>query len=156
MDMKSMEKQIYDGDPNLIPKKDVSLIKIKLGKSHRKESDWAIIKEILTKHNVIVVEPKEPDPGIKVIKHVICRNRFLYIFTNVEDCMRFVYMINIEDNKVGREFFVGSMPFESCVDIAKSKGLPMYIDNTYGENDRCMLYMPEDGSIKAVVTQKVY
>lgn len=31
---------------NLISKEEVSLLKIKLGKSHRKESDWEVVKEI--------------------------------------------------------------------------------------------------------------
>ncbi|MDE7476844.1 MAG: hypothetical protein K2M91_02670 [Lachnospiraceae bacterium] len=31
---------------NLVSKEEVSLLKIKLGKGHRKESDWEVIKEI--------------------------------------------------------------------------------------------------------------
>ena len=38
---------------NLISPGELSIIKIKLGKSHRKESDWTVIKNILYARNVI-------------------------------------------------------------------------------------------------------
>ena len=64
---------------NLIPIKDVDLIKIKLGKSHRKESDWEIIKDILSSHNVIVAEPEEKDSRVKIVEHIICEeDRYLF------------------------------------------------------------------------------
>ena len=47
---KDFEEYIADKTRlNLASKEEVSLIKIKLGKSHRKESDWEVIKGIFQK-----------------------------------------------------------------------------------------------------------
>lgn len=80
---------------NLIPIKDVDLIKIKLGKSHRKESDWEIIKDILSSHNVIVAEPEEKDSRVKIVEHIICEeDRYLFVFTNFKDCGEYIKGLN--------------------------------------------------------------
>ena len=42
-----MEQEFEEGKLKLISEKDVSLIKLKLGKSHRSEADWTVIKDIL-------------------------------------------------------------------------------------------------------------
>ena len=68
---------------NLISKEDVALIKIKLGKSHRKESDWVVIKDILSSHNVIVAEPVKPDRRVSVKEHILCDFKY---FTSVKIC----------------------------------------------------------------------
>ena len=70
----------------MIPKDKVSLINIKLGKSHRKESDWTVIKDILSAHNLIVCEPGVPDRHLKVVEHILVEDRILVAFTNLEDC----------------------------------------------------------------------
>ena len=45
---KAFDEYISDKpEINIISKEDLSLLKIKLGKSHRKESDWAAIKDML-------------------------------------------------------------------------------------------------------------
>ena len=105
---------IYDQAQDLISKKDVSRIKIKLGKSHRKETDWEIIKEILSSSNVIVIEPRKPDLDIKVLDHIAYRKHYFYIFTNLQDAMQFVRKVNVEDNKIGRDFFFGT-PLKSVL-----------------------------------------
>ena len=41
-------------DTNLISEKDLSLLKIKLGKSRRNQKDWDWISELLVSHDVVV------------------------------------------------------------------------------------------------------
>ena len=73
-------------DHNLIPSEKLSLLKIKVGKNHRKESDWDVIKDILSSYRIITIEPATKVIGFRVIEHVLCRGNTLFVFTNVEDC----------------------------------------------------------------------
>lgn len=139
---------------NLIPQKDVDLIKIKLGKSHRKESDWGVIKDILSSHNVIVAEPAKPDRRVPVKEHIMCEDGHLVVFTNIEDCNEHIIHLNRKDGVPDRLFRLGSMPFEEAVDIAEEYGMDLYIDLHAKTNTVCMCYVAGEEKIKAVMMAK--
>ena len=63
----------------IISSHDLDLIRIKLGKTHRKESDWVVIKAVLQKHNLFVAEPMKPDPRYPVIGHILSDGRRLHV-----------------------------------------------------------------------------
>ena len=52
---------------NLASKEEIALLKIKLGKSHRKESDWDVIKEIFWKRNMLTFTPTKRVRGVTSI-----------------------------------------------------------------------------------------
>lgn len=139
---------------NLISKEEVALIKIKLGKSHRKESDWVVIKDILSSHNVIVAEPVKPDRRVPVKKHILCEDGVLIVFTNVEDCNEHIRHLNRQDGVPDRLFQLGSMPFEEAVVIAEEYGMDLYIDLQEKANTMCMCYVAGEEKIKAVMIAK--
>lgn len=136
---------------DLIPKDKVSLIKIKLGKSHRKESDWTVIKDILSAHNLIVCEPKVPDRHLKAIEHILVENGNLVAFTNLEDCEEHIQNLNQRDRKPGRLFQLGVMPFDQAVAVSDACGMDLYIDLQAKVNTMCMVYIHGEGKIKAVM-----
>ncbi len=139
---------------NLISKEDVARIKIKLGKSHRKESDWEIIKDILSSHNVIVAEPAKPDRRVPVKEHILCEDVNLIVFTNIEDCNEYIINLNRRDGVPDRLFQLGSMPFEDAVNIAEEYGMNLYIDLQAKVNTVCMCYVAGEEKIKAVMMAK--
>ena len=110
-------KEEFEGH-NLIPSNDVAQIKIKLGKSHRKESDWEYIKKLLSEHDVLLAAPKKDDYDIEEVEHMSLRGDSLFVFTNLDDCVRFISEVNFQDGKMDREFDLGTRPFEQCVDIS--------------------------------------
>lgn len=58
---KAFDEYISDKpEINIISKEELSILKIKLGKSHRKESDWSAIKDILISHDVMTVNILKP------------------------------------------------------------------------------------------------
>ena len=92
--MKKFEE--YDTDKpewNLVSKEELSLLKMKLGKSHRKESDWEVIKEILSRRNVLTFIPPKRAKGLTTIEKVLCENGNLIVFTNMDDCTRYVEVL---------------------------------------------------------------
>ena len=136
---------------NLIPKDKVSLIKIKLGKGHRKESDWTVIKDILYEHNLIVCEPKARDRHLKAVEHILVEDGKLVAFTNLGDCEEHIKNLNQRDRKIGRLFQLGVMPFDQAVDVSDAYGMDLYIDLQEKINTMCMAYIHGEGKIKAVM-----
>ena len=150
----SKEFDIYIADNpefDLIPKDKVSLIKIKLGKSHRKESDWTVIKDILSAHNLIVCEPKAPDRYLKAVEHILVEDGNLVVFTNLEDCEEHIKNLNQRDGKPGRLFQIGVMPFDQAVAVSDAYVMDLYIDLQEKVNTMCMAYIHGEGKIKAVM-----
>lgn len=79
-----MNMDINNWQPNLISAQNLSTIKIKLGKSRRKESDWQIIKDILRMHDVVVMEPRKKDRRLQVKDHILVENGALVVFTSID------------------------------------------------------------------------
>ena len=75
MTMEESFQKLLEENPGiaLIPKEDVSKIKIKMGKSHRKESDWDVIKEILYNHDLITAAPQNTTHYVNGVSGVMKR-----------------------------------------------------------------------------------
>lgn len=149
--MKKVEK--YDVDKpewNLFSKEEVSLLKMKLGKSHRKESDWEVIKEILGKRNVLTFIPPKRAKGLTTIEKVLCENGNLIVFTNLDDCTRHIQVLQFKEKFRGY-VEIGYIPFEEVLDIADQHGMNVLIDVNDEVNRKCLLYEPEEQRLKAVI-----
>ncbi len=138
----------------LISERDVTTIKIKLGKSHRKEADWTVIKEILSSHNIIALEPAYPDKRLPVKDHILCENGHMVVFTNINDCKKYIRNLNTIHNAPERGFLIGTMLFEDAISISEKNKMELYIDYQVYANEKFMLYVPGEGIIKAVMMVK--
>lgn len=136
--------------PNLISEQDLSLIKIKLGKSHRKESDWQLMKDILRSHDIVIMEPRKKDKALPVIDHLLVEDGAFVAFTSIDECKEHIRWLNEQDGAIGRMFQVGVMPFEMAIDIADRNHMDLYIDPAVGVNVTFMAYLPSTGQIKAM------
>lgn len=127
---------------NIISKENLSLLKIKLGKSHRKESDWAAIKDILNSHDVITVNIRKPQRGIKSVNGVLCEDNSLFVFTNMDDCEKHIQYLH-STTTLDRFVNIGSLPFESVIEISNQTGMKVYIDLVDEKNQRIIIYSPQ-------------
>lgn len=137
-------------DANIIPPEELDILRIKMGKSKRKEADWDVIKDILNRHDLIVMEPEKKDRRYRVYDHVMSVDGVLVAFTNVEDCMKHVRWLNDEDGVPGRRFVVGTMPFEQVISVAEHYRRDLLIDAVMDSRSRCLMYLPATHEIKAV------
>ncbi len=145
-----MEQEFEEGKLKLISEKDVSLIKLKLGKSHRSEADWTVIKDILLSHYVISAVPLKRDSRLKAVNGILCEKNYLFVFTNKEDCKKHLLMLNLRQGMKDRNFEMGAMPFEVAVDVAERHGMNLYIDMQAEVNAVCMYYIHGISQLKAV------
>ena len=149
--MKKVEK--FDAaklEWNLISEEELSLLKMKLGKGHRKESDWEVIKDILGRRNVITFIPPKRAKGITTIEKVLCENGNLIVFTNMEDCTRHIQVVQFK-GKFWKYVEIGSIPFVNVLDIADQHGMNVLIDVNYEVNCKCLMYESEEQRLKAVI-----
>lgn len=149
--MKEFEKYVTDKPEwNLISKEEVSLLKMKLGKSHRKESDWEVIKEILGRRNVITFIPPKRAKGLTTIEKVLCENGNLIVFTNMNDCTRHIQVLQVE-GKFRGYIEIGYISFEEVVDIADQHGMNVLIDVNDEVNCKFLMYESGEQRLKAVI-----
>ena len=142
-----------DFDHNLIPEDKLGILRIKVNKSHRKESDWDVIKEILNTYRIVTVEPMARIPGIWVIDHVLCRNGNLVVFTNASDCQEYVKAIAKTTGAKDIYFTMGSIGFEEVVGIADRERMELHLDPKDERNHKFIRYKWQDK--KLAVTMNI-
>lgn len=134
----------------LIPKEDVDKIKIKLGKSHRKESDWDVIKKILMNHDLITASPQKRTRRVRDIQGVLYEEGVLVAFTNLDDCNKHLKSLYEDNRRLGSVFNVKSLPFEELINIAEENKKNIFIDIQLEKNCMFMMYHYDKKYIEAV------
>ena len=148
---KEFEKFIADKpELNIATKEEVSLIKIKLGKSHRKESDWEVIKDIFQKRDFITFIPSKKMKGFKIVEELPCEFGYLIAFSNIDDCTQY---IDEKQYRLKSQSYVQiiSVPFMDICEIADRNDVDVLIDVNGGINSRCFIYAHREERLKAVI-----
>ena len=148
---KEFEKFIADKpELNIATKEEVSLLKIKLGKSHRKESDWEVIKEIFQKRDLITFIPSKKMKGFKIVEELPCEWGYLIAFSNIDDCTQY---IDEKQYRLKSQSYVQiiSVPFMDICEIADRNDVDVLIDVNGGINSRCFIYAHREERLKAVI-----
>ena len=148
---KEFEKFIADKpELNIATKEEVSLLKIKLGKSHRKESDWEVIKDIFQKRDLITFIPSKKMKGIKLVEELPCEWGYLIAFSNIDDCTQY---IDEKQYRLKSQSYVQiiSVPFMDICEIADRNDVDVLIDVNGGINSRCFIYAHREERLKAVI-----
>ena len=135
---------------NLISKEEVALLKIKLGKSHRKESDWDLIKEIFWKRNVLTFTPTKMVKGVTNIEKILCEYGFLVVFSNIDDCTRHIREMQ-HRGILERYVQVGTIPFVDVLEIADQSNKDVLIDVDMEGNSKCFMYDYKGKAFKVVI-----
>ena len=148
---KEFEKFIADKpELNIATKEEVSLLKIKLGKSHRKESDWEAIMDIFQKRDLITFIPSKKMKGFKIVEELPCEWGYLIAFSNIDDCTQY---IDEKQYRLKSQSYVQiiSVPFMDICEIADRNDVDVLIDVNGGINSRCFIYAHREERLKAVI-----
>lgn len=148
-------KAYFENHPeyNLIPDDKVSIIKIKLAKSHRTEADWITIKDILSSYNLIVCGLDAPDKEIKTTEHILTEDDALITFTNIDTCQNYIQLQNELFGRHDEFFKLGAISFDDLIIIAEKHEMNISIDPQNEDNKTFMMYIYNDHKIMAVRTQ---
>lgn len=149
--IKEFEKFIADKpELNIATKEEISLIKIKLEKSHRKESDWEVIKDIFYKRDLITFIPSKKMKGIKIVEELPCEFGYLIAFSNMDDCKQ--YMDEKQYESKSRSYVkIVSVSFMDICEIADRNDVDVLIDANGGINSKCFIYAHKEERLKAVI-----
>ena len=149
--MKEFERYVADKPEwNLVSKEEASFLKMKLGRSHRKEADWEVIKEILGRRNVLTFIPPKKAKGLTIIEKVRCENESLIVFTNMDDCTQHIQVLQLK-GKFRGYVEIGYILFEDVLDIVDQHGMNVFIDVSDIINSKCLMYESEEQRLKAVI-----
>ena len=135
-------------DANMISDKDLSIIKIKLGKSKRNEKDWSVIKEILLTHDLIVPESLDENEVIGNVGGAMRIDQMLIAFTNPDDCSRQMKAFS-EDMGMTLRWQMKFMLFTDLGNIADNAGLMLCIDMITDGRNRFITY--SNGKVEASI-----
>ena len=138
---------------NLVSKEEVALLKIKLGKSHRKESDWDVIKEIFWKRNVLTFTPTKRVREVTNIEKILCEHGFLVVFSNIDDCTRHIREMQ-HRGILERYVQIGTIPFVDVLEIADQHKKDVLIDVNEERSSKCFLYVHKSKELKAVILEQ--
>jgi len=136
-------------EPNLISEQDLSVLKIKLGKSKRSEKDWSVIKSLLQSHDVIVPEVIDEDKGVRNIEGAMCVDGFMIAFTNPDDCSRQMRAFSEQLMRTLR-WQLKCTSFNSIANLADKAGVTLCIDITTDGKNRFITY--SNGRVEASIT----
>ena len=153
MTMEESFRKYMEENPGiaLISKEDVDKIKIKMGKSRRKESDWMVIKEILYHHDLITAAPQNNTGLVSDTSGVLCEEGVLIAFTNFDDCERHLKRLYKRDTRIGSMFQITSLSLEDIIMVADAEKKDLYIDIQDKPNTMFMAYLHETREIKALM-----
>lgn len=113
---------------NLLSDEEVATLKIKVGKSHRSEKDWDVIKKLITDKAVITMNSMDRKLYRKTsIENVFTDKGFLIVFSNINDCANYIRWFNQQMMRNGY-FEIGAIPFGDVLDISDRKNIPVAID----------------------------
>ncbi|MBD5526473.1 MAG: hypothetical protein HDR04_19150 [Lachnospiraceae bacterium] len=138
---------------NLVSQEEVALLKIKLGKSHRKESDWDVIKEIFWKRNVLTFTPTKRAREVTNIEKILCEDGFLVVFSNIDDCTRHIREMQ-HRGILERYVQIGTISFVDVLEIADQHKKDVLIDVNEERNSKCFMYTHKDKELKAVILEQ--
>lgn len=125
-------------DTNLISEKDLSLLKIKLGKSRRNQKDWDWISELLVSHDVVVPQyvGEKSTAGNET---AIIIGEMLPVFTSAEECGRQMQVFAREIGKA-TEYRMTVRPYEEMAMTADAAGLTLCVDPKTDGKNRFLTY----------------
>lgn len=112
-----------------LSKEEISKLRIKIGKSHRTEKDWAVIKELFEDRVVFTVIPADVKMAEECcIEGVLKDEGALVVFTSVAACTDYLDRIGV--HRFGRYMTIGNIPFSSVIEIAIDYKELVYVDPT--------------------------
>ena len=110
-----------------LSKEEIYKLRIKIGKNHRTEKDWAIIKELFEDRVVFTANPLDEKKAKQCCVEGILKDEgALFVFTSMEACKNYLNQIGVD--RFGRYMTIGNIPFSFVMKIAVDYKEQVYID----------------------------
>lgn len=134
---------------NALTKSEISQLRIKIGKNHRTEKDWAFIKNMLREKAVFTAEPMgEKYRAAHSVEGVLKDSGYLLIFTTIEACK--AYLDNHGCARFGYQLTIGTIPFTTVVMIASDNKEKVLLDLDNPQNGNILGFDGRDRTLHTV------
>ena len=130
-------------DIHLISEEQTATLEKLLGKPHRSEDDWDVIKDILYSIHVVTATPIQKRSKIKSVDHILCEKGDLLVYTTMEKCQKNMQKLFKKDSKL-RFCQYTFLPCEEVLDIALDHKMQVFIDRPEDRSKNYMMEHPEE------------
>lgn len=146
-----MEIPEFNMPENFMPltEREISLLRIKIGKSHRTEKDWAYIRELLRDKVVFTAEPMHENfKKMCSVEGILKDNRNLLIFSTMELCGD--YLEKYGSARFGYQLTMGAIPFNTVVMIASEREERVLLDLNCPQNSNILGFDGREKTLRIV------
>lgn len=145
MNIQEAKQQTLE-EKNILSDSEIAAIKKKLSKSSCGEKERECIKNMLQEKDLFTIRPVDEAMLCRFSKGGILMNKDeLLVFTNPEDCEE--YAKRYAAVRLGRDYTIGTIPFERVLRTAEDYEKSVYIDVRYNHDGRFLVY---DGKTQAL------
>lgn len=139
----------YDEIP-LLSEEELSLLKMKLGKSKRTEKDWSQIKSVLVGKHMLTYQPPASNNWIYCEDGIAVEYGYLCVFTSKEALDRHLRELSM-DGMIGKTFRIVSVPMEEVVKTADENHQNVWFDITKETNRGYYIYNSKEQKLNVEI-----
>ena len=144
------EKQAGVDGAFLLTAEELSLLKLKLGKSKRGAKDWAQIKTVLSGKDMLTYIPMKPNRWIYSENGIAVEYGFLSVFTSQEALKKHLQEL-VDDGRIGTRVSITPVAFEQVIKIADEKRKNVWFDITEETNKGHYMYDAKECELKVEI-----
>lgn len=144
------EKKSGIDESFLLTAEELSLLKLKLGKSKRGTKDWAQIKIVLTGKDMLTYIPTNPNSWIYSENGIAVEYGFLSVFTNREALEKHLQEL-VDDGRIGTMVSIAPAAIEQVIKTADEKRINVWFDITEETNRGYYMYDANERELKVVI-----
>lgn len=153
MNIQEAKQQALE-EKNILSDSETAAIKIKLGKSGCSEKDREGIKDFLREKRLFTVRPSDEAMLRRYSMEGVLMNKdVLLVFTNLEECEE--YAKRYAAVRLGRNYTIDTIPFESVLRTAGEYEKNVYIDVRYDHDGRFFVYDGKTQTFHICINQKM-
>ena len=134
----------------LLSAEELSLLKIKLGKSKRSAKDWSQIKEVLVGKDMLTYRTFTPNSRITCENGIAVEDGFLSVFTNKEALDKHLIELN-EDGWIGNQVNIVSVAIEDVIKTADELHMNVWFDIAHETNRGYYMYDSRKQELKVMI-----
>ncbi|MCI7128994.1 MAG: hypothetical protein MSA09_00215 [Lachnospiraceae bacterium] len=144
------EKKSGIDESFLLTAEELSLLKLKLGKSKRGAKDWGQIKTVLTGKDMLTYIPTNPNSWIYSENGIAVEYGFLSVFTNKEALEKHLQEL-ADDGRIGTTVSIAPVAIEQVIKTADEKRINVWFDITEEKNRGYYMYDAKERELKVVI-----
>ena len=136
-----------------LTKQELSLLRIKIAKSHRTQKDWAFIRKLMQDKIVFTSEPINEEYRKRYsLEGMLYDGDQLLLFSSIDACRE--YLEQYGSARFGYQLTIGSIPFATAIMIATDHKRKILFDMNYPQGGNVLGFDGSERTLRIVKTKR--